>query len=721
MKANYTNQFFTLVFSSILMFVCSTNLLANSKVSSLVNENKALELASSEIISALNAEEPTYDLWYGYDGENGFTPNSTQYIQVASATTVTLTGDLEVAGLLLSVDSELNLNGFTLTINDDDIETNGGKIVASASNSKILFSGASQQNFDASSIKDNLLWELGLNNPSQLSITNNLKITKLLKIAAGDLNVSAASLTFACQFNTSSIQTAQIDQVPATSEIIGDVDVEQCFEARRAWRFVGSPVNTTGSIHANWQEGTTAYSHDPVPGFGVHITGLGFSSMSPTYDTTNGFDWNPSGNPSMFVWNKDNQFWSQVDNTNLNTLQSGDAYRLMVRGDRTTDITSSYAAPSPTKLSTYGSMSVGTQDFSNQFSPYADHFAFIANPYQAVVDLHQVYQDATNISEIVMIWDPWLGGVPEPGQPGGRGAWITYNLSSGVDSNSDSEFDGFLQPYQAAVFKTKNNEAVSLQFKEEHKAINQTTLQTFSVEENENKTLQVQLYTQEAFNANSTSSDAFVIHFTDDGYNGIDYRDAPKMDNVDENFARFHNGNLLVVENRAYPVTDENLGLFINQFSCDDYTVKLNVPEFEDVDMKLIDYYTGITHDLDEGINLVSFSVDASNASRAYNRFSLSFEQITLNTSTFEDENAISLYPNPVQLDYLYVELPQSLNGDISVEIFDVQGRKVNAKVYENQTSNSLKIENLNLNSGVYFLNIKGEQKLNTTVKFIKA
>ena len=301
MKANYTNQFFTLVFSSILMFVCSANLLANSKVSSLVNENKALELANPEIISALNAEELTYDLWYGYDGENGFTPNSTQYIQVASATTVSLTGDLEVAGLLLSVDSELNLNGFTLTINDDDIETNGGKIVASASNSKILFSGASQQNFDASSIKDNLLWELGLNNPSQLSITNNLKITKLLKIDAGDLNVSAANLTFACQFNTSSIQTAQIDQVPATSEIIGDVDVEQCFEARRAWRFVGSPVNTTGSIHANWQEGATAYNHNPVPGFGVHITGLGFSSMSPTYDNTDGFDWNPSGNPSMFV------------------------------------------------------------------------------------------------------------------------------------------------------------------------------------------------------------------------------------------------------------------------------------------------------------------------------------------------------------------------------------------------------------------------------------
>ncbi len=690
-----TNSFLLL---SVLSFITFTNIMKANDIAMLINK--------SMDETAFVLEYRDYDVWDGY---SSFIPTTVQFIEVATGASITLTGDLEVAGLRLASGSTLNLNGHKLTINTGDIETLGGEIDASSDFSSISFTGILAQNFDASSLVNDELWELDINKTNQLNVTNTILITSLVKIQSGDLNVSNATFTFGCKFNTGGIKTAQLDQVALGSTITGEVDVEQCFSARRAFRFVGAPVNTTTSIHANWQEGATSYTDNPKNGYGVHITGVGNNS-----DGFNGFDWQPSGNPSLFTWDETNQSWGEIDNTNVNTLSAGDAYRLMVRGDRSTNITTSNASDSDTKLSTTGTLQVGSLDLSNKFSQVAGEYTFVANPYQTAVDLTQVYNESTNISSVVWIWDPWLGGLD------GRGAWLTYNLVTSDPSNNSSEFNGFLQPYQAVIFETLSNGPVSLEFKESHKSISQTTQEAFS-EDEESLSMQVQLYTEDSFNANSTSSDAFVINFTEDGYNGIDLRDVPKMDNIDENLARFHSGELLVVENRAMPQVNEELTLFMNQFSSTDYVLKLMVPEFDIVDTKLVDFYTGEIHDLVQGENHIYFSIDASNASQAYNRFRIEFSQQTLSSSDFITNSDVKMYPNPVNSDYLYVELPELIAGDVTVTIYDTQGRKVSESAFNNLNTKSLKIDQLNLSSGMYILQINNEQNTYDNIKFVKS
>ncbi|GGE41265.1 hypothetical protein GCM10010832_21630 [Psychroflexus planctonicus] len=235
------------------------------------------------------------------------------------------------------------------------------------------------------------------------------------------------------------------------------------------------------------------------------------------------------------------------------------------------------------------------------------------------------------------------------------------------------------------------------------------------------KKMNVLLYREDSYNAGSTSSDAIEIRFTINGFNGLDDRDAPKMNNVDENLARIQDGELLVLENRAFPEADENLQLFMNQFSTTNYVLKFILPEFEDVKLKLVDNYTNVSHDLPTGESTVNFVLDNSNASQAYNRFSLVFEPITLSTVNYANKAKVSLYPNPVKSNYFYVEVPSNSNADVLVEIFNAQGRKVKTQVFKNQTSNTIKVDNLNLTQGVYYFKIQGKHNLNVTKKFIKS
>lgn len=241
------------------------------------------------------------------------------------------------------------------------------------------------------------------------------------------------------------------------------------------------------------------------------------------------------------------------------------------------------------------------------------------------------------------------------------------------------------------------------------------------VEENTTKTLNVRLYRADSYYANASSSDAFVIRFTRDGYNGLDDRDVPKMNNFDENLARFHSGQLLSIENRAYPEGGENLAMFINQFSTTNYVLKFNVPDFTNVRLQLVDNYTNTTHDLGVGESIVNFTLDNSNASKAHNRFSLQFEQVSLSTVNYQNKNAVSMYPNPVNTTYFNVDVPNELKGDILIEIFNNQGRKVEHVLFKNRTSNTLKVDSVKLKKGVYFLKVQGNNKLNTTIKFIKS
>jgi hypothetical protein len=163
-----------------------------------------------------------------------------------------------------------------------------------------------------------------------------------------------------------------------------NVTVERFIPARRSFRFLSSPVTTTTSIRANWMEGAVNPDIntriDPNPGYGTNITGIG--------DTANGFDPTLTNNPSLFTFDSSTQNWVPVLNTN-DTLPVGSAFRLLVRGDRSIDMTTPTNDPAPTNtiLRTTGALFAGT--FSPALSTIDKGYSFVGNPYASPVDFEK--------------------------------------------------------------------------------------------------------------------------------------------------------------------------------------------------------------------------------------------------------------------------------------------------------------------------------------------
>ena len=90
---------------------------------------------------------------------------------------------------------------------------------------------------------------------------------------------------------------------------------------------------------------------------------------------------------------------------------------------------------------------------------------------------------------------------------------------------------------------------------------------------------------------------------------------------------------------------------------------------------------------------------------------------MTLSTMGIDETSAgFNIYPNPVQ-DKLYIET-QTLTQTLTIEIYDVYGRVQNLRNSETQKlRNSIDVSNLN--SGIYFIQIKTEEG-NITKRFVK-
>jgi len=221
-----------------------------------------------------------------------FTP-----IQAQNGDEITLFSNVEVYvanGASINITGDLNhLGSFT----------GKGEVVLNGTSAQSISGGGSFEN-------------LRLDNPTPVDITDPADLFGVVYVDQGTLNTNG-NLSLRCAFGTPP-KTAQVGQVASGSSINGDVTVEQCFPARRAFRFISPSVTTTTDIRANWQEGASSYTDNPNPGYGTHITGVspGSANASVGQDGNNGFDYNPSGNASMFTFDNSNPNWDRLTNTN---------------------------------------------------------------------------------------------------------------------------------------------------------------------------------------------------------------------------------------------------------------------------------------------------------------------------------------------------------------------------------------------------------------------
>jgi hypothetical protein len=627
----------------------------------------------------------------------------------------TITQDQQINNLTVDPSYSVNVNSGQVLNVSGDLDNNGDF----AGDGEVVLNGTSAQAISGTGSFENLR----LDNSISVSIDNPdntpINLNGVLYVDQGILNTDN-NLYLRCAFGTTGTpgtppKTAQVGQVASGSSINGDVTVEQCFPARRAFRLISPSVTTTTTINANWQEGVnnpnTTGNLNPNPGYGTHITG--------SETGADGFDATGSGNPSLFTFNNVGRSWEAISNTDVNTLDANQPYRLFIRGGRDINVTNNSSDPTPTKLRVTGALETGEQ-FQTDLSSTAGSFNLIANPYHAQVDMRLLTASSTNISNTeYYVWDPTLGGAPTVGQTGGRGAYVTVNLSDGSTSFLDTGISGspsntaneFLQPMQAA-FVLVNGSGASVDFEESHKDVSPVQTETKSLSQSEY--INIQLFDSDSYNSGETPSDGLRINF-DKSFSAASEDDSPKLGNLDENLARIKGNAYSAIERRPFPETEERLELFINQYRREAYVMKFNLTDNLNTKVFIEDKYLNQTQEITSSDDIYSFTVDESiSESTASDRFSLVFEPISLSTVE-ETLVEASLYPNPTKGSFRISGA--NLGEDAKIEIYNMIGQQVYKTNLKNQSTTE--ITNFNGSAGVYLVKLKTNQG-ERTFKLIK-
>jgi len=536
---------------------------------------------------------------------------------------------------------------------------------------------------------DIIAGDLTVNENANLEVENNLKLE-------GNI-INNGLITF----KSSGIQeTAQFDVFNGTISGSGSVTTERFIPARRAYRFVSPSVTTTNTIRENWQENGI-----DAQGLGTHITGAG--------GETNGFDPTGTNNPSMFVLDETAQAWAAVENTNATTLTAGNPYLMMVRGDRTIDLTSNNAAPTNTVLRATGALVTGDQTFTGTELLENQEF-FIGNPYQAAVSIEQLLNGATNINpNHYYLYNAGLAG------DNGRGQYVTVDMDLGGVSTPTSEANGYLQPGQAILVKATGG-VPSVTFKESYKNVNEDLTATFR---STTPRIAMQLYYADAFANGETPTDGISIKFSENGNNGTDTFDAPKMFNFDENLATVNGEGLYSIESRALPENGEVIELFINSYRKSNYVFKAEVVNRPaETAIYLYDTHTNIYTELsDDGAVTYSFEVDAQNdSSKSESRFEIRFEVDLLSV----DQSAISslvLYPNPFDGNNLYISVKGFEGEALDIQVVNMLGQSIYSGTVTISANGETTIPlSESIASGVYSVNIVSKDNQVINKKLIK-
>lgn len=494
---------------------------------------------------------------------------------------------------------KLIVNGKKLTIKGS-INHGTNSIDASLTNSEVEFGGSSAQAIAANTFVSNSAYKIKINNSAGVALNGALAITGELAPSAG-VFATNNNLTL----KSTSVTNTAVVSAGSTSGgyITGEVTVERFIPARRAYRLITSPVTTSGSslkpyIRDNWQEGTNntaagiVNNQNPNPGYGTHISGVPGSAA--------GFDVTASTNNSLFIWNAGTQGWNAVANTNATTITAGSTYRLMIRGDRSIDYSTNTPTPTNTILRTTGTLAQGNQN-AVSLSSTLNAWNLIGNPYQSQVDMSTVTK--SNLKTFYYVWDP---------QRGTRGAWVTFDFTTGTSDNG-SAVNKYAQPGQSFFMQTLAAGAASITFNESHKDNSSAFTAVHRTGSSFTK-LFVSLNYTDTLAVNGRSADGFMVAF-DPSFSNSNTDDIPKLSNMDENFSIQRSGELLAHEKRVMPVVNDSIQIYINQYTSQQYTIRLQWenPVAGAVAAFLVDTYTNVEYPISaSGHTDVNFTINTS-------------------------------------------------------------------------------------------------------------
>ena len=473
-------------------------------------------------------------------------------------------------------------------------------------------------------------------------------------------------------FKSDATGTAVFDVFSGSLSPAGSTIVERYIPARRAYRFLSPSVTTSTTIRQNWQEngGTAA-------GLGTHITGATGAAA--------GFDPTETNNSSLLLFNSG--AWVGATSTNVG-LAAGNAYCLMVRGDRTTDLTSNTPTASNTVLRATGTLFTG--NFSSVLSAAASGYSFIGNPYQAPLDIKTALQSSTDVNKnVVYYWDPTINA---------RGGYITRNLQTSQNIPTSSVND-YVQPGQAffVVNEPTLTGTPALTFTESHKSVANAAAGAFrNANSNEFGTLRVNL--QANTNNQWATIDGTLAIFNDNFSWNVTSEDATKMTNLDEEVSFVQNNTSLAIALQSNPSATSELPIKIGKMRHTNYQWQFELDNYNGATPYLFDTLNNSYTQINNG-TAVPFTADSTTT----NRFKVVFQNAVLSNATFQ--NTLAIYPNPAKAGASFY-----VDGisEATVTVSNLLGQ--NVPVETKSQGNSVQVTpSASLSKGVYLVNITSE------------
>lgn len=466
------------------------------------------------------------------------------------------------------------------------------------------------------------------------------------------------------------------------------VTMERYIPAKRSFRFLSSPVTTSGSIKTAWMEGQNnpppAYSvnNNNNPGYGTHITG--------SADPADGFDATATNNPSLFTFNNNTQGWEPVLNTG-GILTSGAAYRLLARGSRSVDLSNNAPTPSNTTLRSTGILKTGIVVYNETSTPsiigLMDYFSLVGNPYPSPVNWDALSKPG--LSPYYYVWDPNLNT---------RGAYAVYG--NGITNPISSQVDQNIQMGQAFFVRTSSANP-SLTFLETNKTtINRSVFRSGI----NNVSLSIQLV------SDNNIADGATIIFDNTFSTNIGDEDALKLTNLDETISITTSGKYLSIEGRPLILKGDTVQLHTTQFRQKNYFLNLtstNLPE--QVQIVIKDNYLKTESVVNSSLdNPYPFTINKDSSSYSPDRFAIIFKPVTVlaiiecEVKAFkkQSENIVE-WIAPTETAIERYEVEKSVDG----KQFEIIG-KIQAKGNRNVTE-SYSYSDVNPGNGNNFYRIK--------------
>jgi len=578
------------------------------------------------------------------------------------------------------VDSIKILSGATLTLSNDTLNVFGAITSTGAINATsgtIQMRGTAAQSIGGSMLVAqtiNNLIDSNRNAATGLTIADSLYLTGFLNFAAIPAATKLTTnnvLVLVSNANT----TASVGQIAETggvpkATITGNVTVQRYFPAHRRWRLITSPVASSQTINAAWQEGVSSTTSplsnpNPHPGYGTHITG----PSTANFTIGKGYDQSPTNSASIAIVQTTTN-WISIPTTNGVGVTTYPGYMLFVRGGRDYNIgtTAQTTLATNATLRTTGTVRTGLQNTATVAG-----FNVIRNPYPAAINFNTVFSNAgtNHTANTFYLWDPNIASSANVAS--GTGGWVTLTSngsggyiatvypSGSFSSSANGGFDISGNIQSGAAFLVNATGTGNIAIDEAAKVstlsvANETYLFRPSGDATTATPTAPALLSTTLFatTADSTHAPVYVadgtLNIFNNGFsNDVSWdEDAQKATNTNENLSILRSGQLMAIEKSAPVSFGDTLFFKMTGMKVSPYQFSFTTTDFNRPDLNafLIDSTAQTSTPIklgDSASTTVSFTVTSAPATYAANRFYIVFKpapgSVTYSNITATQEN----------------------------------------------------------------------------------